>query len=210
MLFILQKACEPRMRGAVADLGGAGLAAHRETREAVVAVDGDHIVAHQALHGLGRVRVYQQGLPRRLAVAYHCRLYQNPVVGDRRHIAQHRKGTDQVSRLPDAGPAGLGVTDKVQRIGACRGRDAVQIVRVQKAVGAHVVDHLGLPDHDGDLRKRDVARVCQRPGKVLGIVLKGTDDLDACDLGLALTEKGPLPDRRQGLDRRRCGDQLED
>ena len=100
VLLVLQEAREPRVVGAVAHLGRAGLAAYGQAREAVIAVDLDHVVAHQALHGLGGLGVYQHGLLGGLAVVDELGLNQHAVVCDGGDEAQHRVGADQVGRLP--------------------------------------------------------------------------------------------------------------
>ena len=190
VLLIVEKAHEPRVRRAVADLGGAGLGADVETGEVMLGVVGrDGVVAHQ-LPEARRGRAVHVPLGDALrAVVYELRLDEHAAVCHGANKAQHRVRAHKVRRLPDARPADLRITHKLRGVIASGGRYPVETLPVEKAVLAHVVDHRVLPKPHRERGERAVAGIRERLFKILLPVRRFAGDGHARDLGLALAVK---------------------
>ena len=159
MLVIREEADEPRVRVAVAKLGGAGLGAELQTGEVHIAVIVvDDVVVHHLRELLCRGGLDKRG-GHRFFTGDHMRLDERAAVCNGADVAQHRIGADGIGRLADARPAKLGVTDKVERVSARVTADAVKLMGREEAVFRDVVDHGLMTKHHGDLRESDVAGV---------------------------------------------------
>ena len=210
MFLVVEKAGEPGVGGPVAELGGAGLGAERkpgEIERALVMICG--VVGHHLLELVCSGFLEITGFYRFFAVADELRLAEHASVAHRADEAQQGIGADHVGRLADPRPAELRIADELCREAAGSRRDAVQLLRIDKAEVLHIAQQLILPEADRKLREGDVAGIGERLLEGLRIVLSRADDRNPGNLVLALAVEAELVDVGDVFDDRRGGDELE-
>ena len=170
---------------------------------------GDDVVAHHLLELVRRIGLHELCFRSLSAAHNESRFAQRSAVCDGGDIAEQGVGADQIGGLAYARPRKLRIADKLRRIAARGGCNAVKALRVEKAVFFHVFHHRVLTETHGYLREGAVAGIGERLLKGLRVVRSGAVYLYSCYRVAALAVIRAGEDIRNVLDGGRRRYELE-